>query len=81
MVPEGYRQRGDRAPRDINLDPNDPSLIVTGKRNRKQKDLNHFAIQSYAARLGPELLVDYLQAFSTEIPSIPTGVDEVPRIH
>jgi hypothetical protein len=32
MVPEGYRQRGERAPQDVNLDPTDTSLIVLGKR-------------------------------------------------
>ena len=80
-VPMGYRQRGEKAPHDVNLDPNDTSLILTGKRNRRQKDLNNFAIHAYAARLGPELLVDYLRAFSTEIPSIPTRLDEVPRIY
>jgi hypothetical protein len=81
MVPEGYRRRGERALQDINLNPTDTSLIISGKRNRKPKDLNNFSILSYAARLGPEPLVDYLRAFSTQIPSIPAGIDEVPRIH
>jgi hypothetical protein len=81
QVPEGYRRRGERAPQDVNLDPNDTSLIISGRRNRKLRDLNIFAIQSYAARLGTEPLVDYLRAFSAQIPSIPAGIEEVPRIH
>jgi hypothetical protein len=58
VLPSGYRQRGEKAPQDVNLDPTDTNLIILGKRNRKQKDLNNFAIQSYAVRLGPEPLVD-----------------------
>jgi hypothetical protein len=81
MVPEGYRQRGERAPQDVNLDPTDRNLIVSGKRNRKPRDLNNFAVQFYAAKLGSEPLVDYLRAFSTEIASIPAAVDGIPRIH
>jgi hypothetical protein len=81
MVPEGYRQRGDKAPQDVNLDPTDTNLIVSGKRNRKPRDLNNFAVQSYAARLGPEPLVDYLRAFLAEITLIPAAIDEIPRIH
>lgn len=83
MVPEGYRQRGERAPQDVNLDPTDTSLIVSGKRNRKLRDLNNFGVQVYAARLGPEPLVDYLRAFSTELLSdrASASADEVPRIH
>jgi hypothetical protein len=81
QVPEGYRRRGERAPQDVNLDPNDTSLIISGRRNRKLRDLNIFAIQSYAARLGTKPLVDYLRAFSAQIPSIPAGIEEVPRIH
>jgi hypothetical protein len=80
VLPKGYRQQGERAPQDVNLNPRDTSLIISGKRNRKQKDLNNFAIQSYAVRLGSEPLVDYLRAFSTEIYSIPT-TDGIPRIH
>jgi hypothetical protein len=52
MVPEGYRRRGERAPQDVNLDPNDTVLIILGKRNRKPRDLNNFLIQSYAAEAG-----------------------------
>jgi hypothetical protein len=81
VVPKGYRQQGQKAPQDINLDPTDTNLIVSGKRNRKPKDLNNFSIQSYAVKLGSKSLVDYLQAFSTKIHSIPTGVDGIPRIH
>jgi hypothetical protein len=81
IVPKGYRQRGEKAPQDVNLDPSDTSLIISGKRNRKQKDLNNFSIQSYAVRLGSESLINYLQAFSTEIHSISTTVDGIPRIH
>jgi hypothetical protein len=80
-VPEGYRQQGEWARQDVNPNPRDTSLIILGKRNREQKDLNNFAIQSYAVRLGSELLVDYLQAFSTEIASISALVDRIPRIH
>jgi hypothetical protein len=81
VLPKGYRQRGERAPQDVNLDPTDTSLIISGKRSQKQKDLNNFAIQSYATRLGPEPLMDYLLAFSTEIHSVPAAVDGIPRIH
>jgi hypothetical protein len=81
MISDGYRRRGERAPQDVNLNPNDTSLIISGRRNRKLRDLNNFAIQSYAERLGPEPLVDYLRAFSAQIPSISMGIDEVPRIH
>jgi hypothetical protein len=81
MIPHGYRRRGERAPQDVNLNPTDTGWIISGKRNRKPRDLDNFAIQSYAARLGPEPLVDYLRAFSTQTPSIPAGIDEVPRIH
>jgi hypothetical protein len=44
MIPDGYRQRGERAPQDVNLDPTDTSLIILGKRNQKLKDLNNFLI-------------------------------------
>ena len=83
MVPEGYRQRGEKAPQDVNLDPTDTSLIVSGKRTRKPRDLNNFAVQVYAARLGPKPLDDYLRAFSTEILTkrASASADEVPRIH
>jgi hypothetical protein len=81
MVPEGYRRRGERALQDVNLDLNDTGLIILGKRNRKPRDLNNFAMHSYAARLGAEPLINYLRAFSTQIPSIPAGIEEVPRIH
>lgn len=81
VVPKGYRLQGEKAPQDVNLDPTDTNLIVSGKRNRKPRDLNNFAVQVYAARLGPEPLVDYLRAFSTEIHSVSTTVDKVPRIH
>jgi hypothetical protein len=81
MIPDGYRQRGERVPQDVNLNPNDTSLIISGRHNRKPRDLNHFAIQSYAEKLGPEPLVDYLRAFSAQIPSISIGIDEVPHIH
>ena len=83
MVPKGYRRRGERAPQDVNLNPNDTNLIIPGKRQRKQKDLNTFAVHSYAATLGPEPLVDYLRAFLTEILSdrASARADEVPRIH
>jgi hypothetical protein len=81
IIPHGYRRRGERAPQDVNLNPTDTGWIISGKRNRKPRDLDNFAIQSYAARLGPEPLVDYLRAFSTQTPSIPAGIDEVPRIH
>jgi hypothetical protein len=33
MVPKGYRQRGERAPQDVNLNLTDTNLIVSGKRN------------------------------------------------
>ena len=83
VVPKGYRQRGEKAPQDVNLDPTDTSLIVSGKRNRKLRDLNNFAVQVYAARLGPEPLFHYLRAFSTEIISDRAfaRADAVPRIH
>jgi hypothetical protein len=74
VVPRGYRQQGEKAPQDVNLDPTDTNLIISGKRNRKPRNLNNFAIQSYAARLGSEPLVDYLRAFSTQIPSISLGI-------
>ncbi|KAI0997602.1 hypothetical protein K3495_g10584 [Podosphaera aphanis] len=35
QAPEGYRAYGEPAPKEINLNPFDTSLIVTGKRNRK----------------------------------------------
>jgi hypothetical protein len=63
------------------MNPTDTSLIISGSRNQKPKDLDNFAIQSYAKRLGPKPLVDYLQASSMQISSISTGIDEVPRIH
>jgi hypothetical protein len=81
MVPDGYRRRGERASQDVNLNPTDTGLIISGKRNRKPRDLDNFAIQSYAVRLGPKPLINYLRAFLTQIPSIPAGIDEVPRIH
>ncbi|KAK1914257.1 hypothetical protein P3342_007503 [Pyrenophora teres f. teres] len=64
--PEGYRRQGDRAPHDVNLDPDDPNLIVTGKRQRKKRDLNTFAVVA-TLQQGHEPLVDYLRAFSTEL--------------
>ena len=83
VVPRGYRQQGEKAPKDVNLDPTDTNLIVSGKRNRKPRDLNNFAVQLYTAKLGPEPLVDYLRAFSTEILAdrASARADEVPRIH
>jgi hypothetical protein len=60
VVPRGYCQQGEKAPQDVNLDPTDTNLIVSGKRNRKPRDLNNFAVQLYTAKLGPEPLVDYL---------------------
>jgi hypothetical protein len=56
---------------------------VSGKRNRKLRDLNNFAVQAYATRLGPKPLVDYLRAFSTEILSDRTSarIDRLLQIH
>jgi hypothetical protein len=81
MISDGYRRRGERAPQDVNLDPTDTSSIISGKRNQKPRDLNNFAIQSYAARLGAKPLINYLRAFATQIPSIPAGIEGLPRIH
>jgi hypothetical protein len=83
VVPRGYHQQGEKAPQDINLDPTDTNLIVAGKRNRKPRDLNNFAAQLYATKLGPEPLLDYPRAFSTKILSDRTSAsaDEVSRIH
>jgi hypothetical protein len=44
VLPRGYCQRGEKALQDVNLDPTDASLIVSGKRNQKLRDLNNFAI-------------------------------------
>jgi hypothetical protein len=33
MISDGYRRRGKKAPQDVNLDPTDTSLIISGKRN------------------------------------------------
>lgn len=83
MIPEGYRRRGEKAPQDVNLDPTDTNLIISGKRKRRPKDLNNFAVQIYATKLGPEPLFNYLRAFSTELLSdrASARADEVPRIH
>ncbi|KAG9375700.1 hypothetical protein A1F94_013756 [Pyrenophora tritici-repentis] len=83
VIPKGYRLRGEKAPQDVNLNPIDTNLIVSGKRSRKLRDLNNFAVQVYAERLGPEPLVDYLRAFSTEIlcDRASASADKVPRIH
>ncbi|KAK1918636.1 hypothetical protein P3342_001685 [Pyrenophora teres f. teres] len=80
--PEGYRRQGDRAPHDVNLDPDDPNLIVTGKRQRKKRDLNTFTVVA-TLQQGTEPLVDYLRAFSTELlfDRASAKADEVPRIH
>jgi hypothetical protein len=80
VVPRGYCQQGEKAPQDINLDPTNTNLIVSGKRNQKPRDLNNFAIQLYTAKLGPEPLLDYLRAFSTEIllDRASASADEVP---
>ncbi|KAK1912620.1 hypothetical protein P3342_004556 [Pyrenophora teres f. teres] len=81
-TPEGYRRQGDRAPHDVNLDPDDPNLIVTGKRQRKKRDLNTFTVVA-TLQQGTEPLVDYLRAFSTELlfDRASAKADEVPRIH
>ncbi|KAI1515853.1 Pol protein [Pyrenophora tritici-repentis] len=83
VIPKGYRLRGEKAPQDVNLNPTDTNLIISGKRSRKLRDLNNFAVQVYAERLGPEPLVDYLRAFSTEIlcDRASASADKVPRIH
>jgi hypothetical protein len=33
VVPRSYRQQGEKAPQDVNLDPTNTNLIVSGKRN------------------------------------------------
>jgi hypothetical protein len=33
IVPKGYRQRGDKAPQDVNLNLTNTNLIVSSKRN------------------------------------------------
>ncbi|KAF7566142.1 hypothetical protein PtrM4_144620 [Pyrenophora tritici-repentis] len=83
VIPKGYRLRGEKAPQDVNLNLTNTNLIVSSKRSRKLRDLNNFAVQVYAKRLGPEPLVDYLRAFSTEIlcDRASASADKVPRIH
>jgi hypothetical protein len=34
VVPRGYCQQGKKAPQDVNLNPTDTHLIVSGKRNQ-----------------------------------------------
>jgi hypothetical protein len=79
VVSRGYCQQGEKAPQDVNLNPTDTNLIVSGKRNRKLRDLNNFAVQLYTAKLGPKPLVDYLQVFLTKILSnrASTSADKV----
>jgi hypothetical protein len=50
----GYRQRGKKAPHDVNLDSTDINLIILGKRNRKPKILNNYAIQSDCVSPAPQ---------------------------
>ena len=75
--PEGYRIYGEQAPRDINLDPGDQSLILTGKRTRKpasnQNDLFSLYVQA-------DTIPDYLLTFNAAITK-PPSTTRVPRIY
>jgi hypothetical protein len=61
-----------------NVSSTTTSLIIPSKRNRKSRILYNFTTQSYAARLGPKPLIDYLRAFLTNICSAKTCT---PQIH
>ncbi|KAI0991462.1 hypothetical protein K3495_g16725, partial [Podosphaera aphanis] len=80
-VPEGYRAYGEPAPRGINLNPHDTSLIITGKRNRKQApNPNVFAIQTHVITLGKSAVSTYLQTFAAETSKQNLSAD-IPKIH
>ncbi|KAI1007819.1 hypothetical protein K3495_g421 [Podosphaera aphanis] len=80
-IPDGIRAYGEPAPQNINLNPHDTSLIVTGKRNRKQApNPNVFAIQTHDMTLGRSSVLTYLQTFAAETPKQEFN-SEVPKIH
>lgn len=77
----GYRTYGEVAPKQINLNPYDTSLIVTGKRNRRQApNRNVFAIYFHVISLGTKPLTTYLYTFKAEI-SKHNVVDNIPQLH
>ena len=83
IIPKGYRRRGKKALQDVNLNLTNTNLIILGKRKRRLKDLNNFAVQIYATKLGPEPLSNYLQAFLTKLLSdrASARADKVPQIY
>ncbi|KAI0991073.1 hypothetical protein K3495_g17114, partial [Podosphaera aphanis] len=80
-VSEKYRAYDEPAPQQINLNPHDTSLIITGKRNRRQApNRNVFAIQTHVMALGALSLSTYLNTFVAETSKYEL-VNDVPNIH
>ena len=80
-IPEDHRTVRKPAPHEINLNPYDKNLIITGKRNRKPAcNPNIFAISIHARTLEKAHQSDYLSSFANEISKIDHS-DETPRIH
>ena len=79
--PPGYQKKGTTATKDINLDPNNTNLIITGKRTQKPlPDKNVYAIHAHVLVTQGADLSQYLSAFATEA-SKPAPVENIPRIH
>lgn len=78
-VPEGYRAYGAVASKDINLDF-DTSNIITGKRHRRGRDPDVFAVNFQATNIGITYVPEYLYTFANETSKLPHDED-LPRIH
>ena len=79
--PPGYQKKGNKAIKNINLNPNNTSLIITGKRTQKPlPDKNVYAIHAHALITQGADMSQYLSAFATEA-SKPAPVENIPCIY
>ncbi|KAI0997251.1 hypothetical protein K3495_g10934 [Podosphaera aphanis] len=80
-ISDKYRAYDEPAPQRIHLNPHDTSLIITGKRNRRQaSNRNVFTIQTHVMALGALSLSTYLNTFAAETSKYEV-VNDVPNIH